>query len=121
MPTLRFVPPYYDHPAYIDALAARVRVTTIKWQPDCHLITFHGIPQRYVDEGDPYRSHCEETARLLPMLYSYRTKTGSSASSRALAEKLGYVHTDETPEHSAEKGLKLLATCPVSVRLFRDD
>ncbi len=67
MPTLRFVPPYYDHPAYIDALKTTIQEAVERRgkQPDRYLITFHGIPQRYVDEGDPYRRHSEETARLL--------------------------------------------------------
>ena len=67
MPALRFVPPYADHPAYINALKQSVAeaVARLSWTPDRYLITFHGIPQRYVDEGDPYRRHCEETARQL--------------------------------------------------------
>lgn len=67
MPALRFVPPYADHPAYINALKQSVAeaVARLHWTPDRYLITFHGIPQRYVDEGDPYRRQCEETARLL--------------------------------------------------------
>ena len=67
MPALRFVPPYADHPEYIDALKQSVAaaVARLSWTPDRYLITFHGIPRRYVDEGDPYRRHCEETARQL--------------------------------------------------------
>ena len=67
MPALRFVPPYADHPAYINALKQSVAeaVARLSWTPDRYLITFHGIPQRYVDEGDPYRRQCEETAHQL--------------------------------------------------------
>jgi ferrochelatase len=67
MPTLRFVPPYYDHPAYIDALKTTILagVNGLDFTPDRHLITFHGIPKRYIDEGDPYRQQCEVTAQLL--------------------------------------------------------
>lgn len=67
MPALRFVPPFADHPAYINALKQSVAeaVALLSWTPDRYLITFHGIPQRYVNEGDPYRRQCEETARLL--------------------------------------------------------
>ena len=67
MPALRFVPPYADHPAYINALKQSVAeaVGRLSWTPDRYLITFHGIPQRYVDEGDPYRRQCEETAHQL--------------------------------------------------------
>jgi protoporphyrin/coproporphyrin ferrochelatase len=66
VPELRFVSGYHDHPGYVAALAASVRE---RWdrdgEPDRLLLSFHGLPQRYVTLGDPYRSQCEETARLL--------------------------------------------------------
>jgi len=67
MPALRFVPPYYEHPAYIDALKTTIQedVENAGRTPDRYLITFHGIPRRYIDEGDPYRHQCETTAHLL--------------------------------------------------------
>jgi len=67
MPTLRFVPPYYAHPAYIRALKTTIEEDVARWgtPPDQYLLTFHGIPRRYVDEGDPYPRHCQTTARLL--------------------------------------------------------
>ena len=67
MPTLRFIPPYFEHPAYIDSLKVRVeeQVQALDRAPDRYLITFHGIPARYVEEGDPYRQQCERTAQLL--------------------------------------------------------
>ena len=67
MPTLRFVPPYFEHPDYIDSLKIRVeeQVEALGQAPDRYLITFHGVPARYVEEGDPYRRQCERTADLL--------------------------------------------------------
>lgn len=67
MPALRIVPPYYNHPAYIDGLRVTIQETTasLTEQPERYLFTFHGIPRRYIEEGDPYRWQCEETARLL--------------------------------------------------------
>ena len=68
MPTLRTVPPYFDHPAYIRSLDVVFREALSdvgEGAPDRYLFTFHGIPRRYVDEGDPYRQQCEATARLL--------------------------------------------------------
>ena len=67
MPTLRTVPPYFAHPAYIGSLKAVVEETVqgLDSSPDRFLFTFHGIPQRYVDEGDPYAQQCRITARLL--------------------------------------------------------
>ncbi|NGZ26327.1 MAG: ferrochelatase, partial [Magnetococcales bacterium] len=64
-PASRTALPYYDHPAYIAALATSVR-PYLNASPEAHLlISFHGLPQRYVDQGDPYAIHCEATARLL--------------------------------------------------------
>lgn len=67
MPALRFVPPYFDDSDYIDSLRSVVEdsLASIPDPPDRYLITFHGIPRRYVDEGDPYRLQCETTAALL--------------------------------------------------------
>ncbi len=66
-PAIRVVPPYYDDPAYIDALAASTRASlaALDFEPDLILASFHGLPQAYFDKGDPYYCHCAKTARLL--------------------------------------------------------
>ena len=66
-PALRTLPPYADHPAHIDALAASLKahLKTLKWKPDLILASFHGLPKRYLMEGDPYHCHCFKTARLM--------------------------------------------------------
>src|SRR5262249_30748951 len=71
VPALRVVPPYYDHPAYLDALEQLIREEQAKltWQPDHSLISFHGIPIRYARAGDPYATHVKRTtARLVERL-----------------------------------------------------
>lgn len=67
LPTLRFVPPYFDDGDYIESTKTIVEhaVDNMEVLPDRFLITFHGIPKRYVDEGDPYRSQCEVTAHRI--------------------------------------------------------
>lgn len=66
LPELQFVADYHDHPGYIDALRASV---SEHWQAHGRtshlLISFHGIPERYAQQGDPYFSRCHGTARLL--------------------------------------------------------
>ncbi len=66
MPELRWVNHYHDHPQYIAALAASIRK---HWnqhgKADRLMMSFHGIPERYVRNGDPYRCHCYATARLV--------------------------------------------------------
>ncbi len=65
-PTLRFVPPYYADPLYIAALKAVFEGTFSGGLRPAHvLMSFHGNPQRYIDEGDPYAKQCEVTADLL--------------------------------------------------------
>jgi ferrochelatase len=66
LPELRFVRSYHEHPGYVAALAQSVRAS---WEShgrgDLLLMSFHGIPQRYADAGDPYRAECEATAQGL--------------------------------------------------------
>ena len=66
-PATRSVPPYFDHPAYIGALAKTLRrhIKDLSWKPDMILASFHGLPREYLTKGDPYYCHCMKTARLL--------------------------------------------------------
>jgi ferrochelatase len=66
-PATRSVPPYFDHPAYIDALAKNLKqyIKDLSWKPDMILASFHGLPREYLTRGDPYHCHCMKTARLL--------------------------------------------------------
>jgi len=66
-PALRIGAPYYDDPAYIDALAANIRgaLAALDFEPEVIVASFHGLPQAQIDRGDPYRDHCEATWRLL--------------------------------------------------------
>src|ERR1700722_3416985 len=59
-PTLRVSPPYYEDPDYIDALAVSIHahLKTLPFQPERIVASFHGMPQAYVDKGDPYRAQC---------------------------------------------------------------
>jgi len=66
-PAIRTLPPYHDHPAYIAALKASVEesLSRLDFEPDAILASFHGMPQRTLELGDPYHCHCRKTARLL--------------------------------------------------------
>jgi ferrochelatase len=67
VPALRVVPPYYAHPAYVDALATIIReeLARLPWTPDHYLLSFHGIPIRYARRGDPYATHVKRTTAAL--------------------------------------------------------
>ena len=116
MPTLRFVPPYYDHPAYIEALKVSIQenIARLERSPDCFLITFHGIPQRYVDEGDPYRRHCETTARLLAEALGLKPEEWITGfQSRFGREQWLQPYTEDLLLTLGGKGMRaLVATCP---------
>ena len=66
-PAIRTLPPYYDDPAYIDALARHLvrQLEALDFRPDRLLLSFHGMPERTLKLGDPYHYHCQKTARLL--------------------------------------------------------
>jgi len=66
-PALRTLPPYHDDPLYIDALAANLnrQLAALDFAPERLLLSFHGMPVRTLDLGDPYHCHCLKTARLL--------------------------------------------------------
>ncbi|NTS63592.1 ferrochelatase [Sphingomonas sp. HHU CXW] len=83
-PAIRTLPPYYDDPAYIDALANSVRegLAALDFTPDVVMASFHGMPQRTLELGDPYHCHCQKTARLLgealnmPLTITFQSRFG---------------------------------------------
>ncbi len=83
-PALRTLPPYHDDPAYIAALAqsAGAAIAALDFRPELLLASFHGMPQRTLDLGDPYHCQCAKTARLLgealdvPVRMSFQSRLG---------------------------------------------
>jgi ferrochelatase len=111
-PTLRVAAPYYDDPAYIDALAASTRASLAKldFEPEVLLASFHGIPQAYFDKGDPYFCHCAKTTRLL------RAALGLDADKLRLTFQSRFgdaewlkPYTDQTVKELARSGVKRMA------------
>jgi ferrochelatase len=66
-PAIRTLPPYYEDPAYIAALKLRVEaeLAALDFEPDTVVVSFHGMPQRTRDLGDPYHDQCQATAKAL--------------------------------------------------------
>jgi protoporphyrin/coproporphyrin ferrochelatase len=111
-PALRVVPPYYDDPVYIDALAVSIEteLKALPFKPEMILASFHGIPKSYAEDGDPYPQQCMETARLLrarlgldeqKLMLTFQSRFGR-------AEWL-QPYTDMTVKGLAERGVKNLA------------
>jgi protoporphyrin/coproporphyrin ferrochelatase len=116
VPALRVVPPYYTDAGYIEALAQSVReaMASVTRPPDKIVISFHGIPQCMVDQGDPYASHCEATARAL----AARAGLANGAwligyQSRAGKEPWLLPNTDEVFVELARSGARhVMVICP---------
>lgn len=65
-PAVRTVPAYFDDPAYVNALAGSVEAAYAKIEtPDLLVASYHGMPERYLMQGDPYHCQCQKTSRLL--------------------------------------------------------
>jgi ferrochelatase len=115
VPALKFVSNYHDDPAYIDALAATVREQRLEFGPARHLlISFHGVPERYVTLGDPYRDQCQRTATLL----AQRLGLGADAWSVSFQSRFGRArwlqpYTSEVLAGLPKRGVKNVSViCP---------
>jgi ferrochelatase len=66
-PSIRTLPPYFEDPLYIDALTANLtrQLDALDFKPQRLLLSFHGMPERTRQLGDPYHDHCQQTVRLL--------------------------------------------------------
>ena len=66
-PSLKIVPHYESEPLYIDALVNSLnkKIKEINWKPDLIIASYHGIPKKYFDKGDPYHCYCHTTTRLI--------------------------------------------------------
>jgi ferrochelatase len=76
-PAIRVAPPYYDDPAYVDALASSVldRLAALEFEPEALIASFHGMPRKYLERGDPYHCQCQKTSRLLREKLGFTAQT----------------------------------------------
>lgn len=111
VPGLRVVPPYYLHPAYLDAMVTVIKEDQEKlgWEPEHLLFSFHGVPRKYVQRGDPYATHCVRTTlALVEKLKLPKNKWSRSFQSRLGREPWLTPYTDDTVEHLAKQGIRKL-------------
>ncbi|TIX11052.1 MAG: ferrochelatase, partial [Mesorhizobium sp.] len=111
-PAIRSVPPYYDEPVYIEALARSIErhLASLDFEPEVVIASYHGIPKPYSDKGDPYRAHCLETTRLLREKLSWdEKKLITTFQSRFGAQEWLQPYTDVTVEKLAREGVKSIA------------
>lgn len=115
LPSLSLIRDYATEPAYINALAASVKRSFAEHgEPDVLLLSYHGIPQRYANEGDDYPQRCRDTTReLLSALELPPEKLMMTYQSRFGREPWLMPYTDETLKMLAKKGVKhIQVMCP---------
>ena len=111
-PPARTVPAYFDRPSYIDALAQSVERAygAMDTKPDVLVCSYHGVPQRYLMEGDPYHCQCQKTTRLLKERLGWEdTQITTTFQSRFGPEEWLKPYTVEEVARLAETGKKRIA------------
>ena len=114
-PSLQVISHYESNPQYIDALSISIKkhINTLSWKPDIILSSFHGIPKKYFDKGDPYHCYCQKTNRLLKEHMEGTIPLEISFQSRFGPDEWLQPYTDKTIENLAKTGKKnLLMICP---------
>ena len=115
IPGISFIRDYAEHPVYIHALAASVRASfAVHGEPDLLLLSYHGIPQRYANQGDDYPQRCRDTTReLVSALGLPPERVMMTFQSRFGREPWLTPYTDETLKMLGEKGTKhIQVLCP---------
>lgn len=115
IPCISFIRDYAEHPDYIHALAASVRASfAVHGEPDLLLLSYHGIPQRYANQGDDYPQRCRDTTReLVSALGLPPERVMMTFQSRFGREPWLTPYTDETLKMLGEKGTKhIQVLCP---------
>lgn len=111
-PAARVLPQWHDEPEYITALADSVRahLAGLDWEPEVLVASFHGVPKRYLELGDPYHCFCAKTARLLQEELGWPPeRVKLSFQSRFGREEWLKPYTDELFADLGRKGVKRIA------------
>ena len=113
-PSLKIVPHYESNPMYINALVNSIKekLKNINWNPDLILASYHGIPKKYFDKGDPYHCYCHKTTRLISEKFT-SIEIRTSFQSRFGPQEWLQPYTDKTLEELPKQGKKnILTICP---------
>ena len=113
-PTARTVQPYFDDPIYIDALAQSIEkaYAGLEKRPDLLICSYHGVPKRYLMQGDPYHCHCQKTTRLLKERLGWDdTEIKTTFQSKFGPEEWLQPYTVKEVARLAEAGTKNIAVC----------
>ena len=113
-PSLQIIPHYESEPLYVDALVKSIKkkISEINWKPDLIIASYHGIPQKYFDKGDPYQCYCQKTTRLMNEKFQ-EISIETTFQSRFGPDKWLTPYTDKTLESLPNQGKKnILMICP---------
>ena len=113
-PSLKIVSHYESDPLYIDALVKSInrKIGEINWKPDLVIASYHGIPKKYFDRGDPYHCYCHKTTRLISEKFNL-IKIKTTFQSRFGPQEWLQPYTDKTLESLPKEGIKnVLTICP---------
>ena len=113
-PSLQIVSHYEENPLYIDAIVNSIKkkISEINWKPDLIVASYHGIPKKYFDRGDPYHCYCMKTTRLLKEKFN-SIEIMTTFQSRFGPQEWLTPYTDKTLEEIPKQGKKnILVICP---------
>ncbi|WP_440911094.1 ferrochelatase [Candidatus Pelagibacter sp.] len=113
-PSLKIIPHYETNPLYIDALVNSInkKINEINWKPDLIIASYHGIPKKYFDKGDPYHCYCHKTTRLITEKFN-SIKIKTTFQSRFGPQEWLQPYTDKTLDNLPKEGIKnVLTICP---------
>ena len=113
-PALKIIPHYESDPIYINALVNSInkKINEIDWKPDLIIASYHGIPKKYFDKGDPYHCYCHKTTRLISEKFKL-VKIKTTFQSRFGPQEWLQPYTDKTLENLPKEGIKnILTICP---------
>ena len=113
-PNLKIVPHYESEPLYVEAIKNSIvkKINEINWKPDLIVASYHGIPKKYFDKGDPYHCYCLKTTRLISEKFS-DIKITTTFQSRFGPQEWLKPYTDKTLESLPGEGKKnILVICP---------
>ncbi len=113
-PSLKIIPHYESDSLYIDALVNSIKqkINKIDWRPDLIIASYHGIPKKYFDKGDPYHCYCHKTTRLISEKFNL-IKIKTTFQSRFGPQEWLQPYTDKTLEKLPKEGIKnILTICP---------
>ncbi len=113
-PSIQIIPHYESEPLYISALVKSIdaKLSSISWKPDLIISSYHGIPKKYFDKGDPYHCYCQKTTRLIKESFS-TINIETTFQSRFGPQEWLTPYTDKTLEKLPDRGIRnLLVICP---------